>query len=229
MSAETGEISWRHEIPSPIECSPAFDANRDRLLVGADDGVVYAVDSSSGEEAWRFSTAGAVKGLAKIAEQDGLVSIEDVVEAIVGDIEDEHDEADAREIAQAGDGVYIAEGRASLETVSRVLGVDLSALADAEYVDTIGGLIIAGRAFQNRIDRGTEIGNGWDPQWHQPTDVYATYNDKDFRLGLNAAQTTLAATAELAGPVAVPSPKAAAFGEALRHLDVTNVYTPYWR
>jgi hypothetical protein len=47
-------------------------------------------------------------------------------------------------------------------------------------------------------ERGTEIGNGWDPQWHQPTDVYATYYDKDFRLGLNAAQTTLAATAELA-------------------------------
>ena len=48
-------------------------------------------------------------------------------------------------------------------------------------------------------ERGTQIGNGWDPQWHQPTDVYATYNDKDFRLGLNAAQTTLAATAKLAG------------------------------
>jgi peptidase M28-like protein len=48
-------------------------------------------------------------------------------------------------------------------------------------------------------ERGTEIGNGWDPQWHQPTDVYTTYNDKDFRLGLNAAQTTLAATAQLAG------------------------------
>jgi hypothetical protein len=48
-------------------------------------------------------------------------------------------------------------------------------------------------------ERGTEIGNGWDPQWHQPTDVYATYNDKDFRLGLNAAQTTLAATAKSAG------------------------------
>ena len=30
-------------------------------------------------------------------------------------------------------------------------------------------------------ERGTEIGNGWDPQWHQPTDVYATYNDKDFQ------------------------------------------------
>jgi hypothetical protein len=48
-------------------------------------------------------------------------------------------------------------------------------------------------------ERGIEIGNGWDPQWHQPTDVFTTYNDKDFRLGLNAAQTTLAATAELAG------------------------------
>jgi hypothetical protein len=33
-------------------------------------------------------------------------------------------------------------------------------------------------------------GNGWDPQHHQPTDVYSTYNDDDFRLGLNAAQTT---------------------------------------
>ena len=48
-------------------------------------------------------------------------------------------------------------------------------------------------------ERGTQIGNGWDPQWHQPTDLYATYNDKDFRLGLNAAQTTLAATVQLAG------------------------------
>ena len=48
-------------------------------------------------------------------------------------------------------------------------------------------------------ERGTQIGNGWDPQWHQPTDVYATYTDEDFRLGLNAAQTTLAAVAQLAG------------------------------
>jgi len=48
-------------------------------------------------------------------------------------------------------------------------------------------------------ERGTQIGSGWDPQWHQPTDVFATYSDKDFRLGLNAAQTTLAAVAKLAG------------------------------
>lgn len=48
-------------------------------------------------------------------------------------------------------------------------------------------------------ERGAQIGSGWDPQWHQPTDLYATYTDKDFLLGLNAAQTTLAATARLAG------------------------------
>jgi hypothetical protein len=46
-------------------------------------------------------------------------------------------------------------------------------------------------------ERGAQIGNGWDPQHHQPTDVYSFYTDDDFRLGLNAAQTTLAAIAQL--------------------------------
>jgi len=48
-------------------------------------------------------------------------------------------------------------------------------------------------------ERGTQVGAGWSPHWHQPTDRYATYSDKDFRLGLNAAQTTLAAIAGLVG------------------------------
>jgi Peptidase family M28 len=48
-------------------------------------------------------------------------------------------------------------------------------------------------------ERGMQIGAGWNPQYHQPTDRYTAYSDKDFRLGLNAAQTTLAAVAQLAG------------------------------
>jgi hypothetical protein len=48
-------------------------------------------------------------------------------------------------------------------------------------------------------ERGAQIGAGWDPNWHQATDVFTTYSDKDFRLGLNAAQTTAAALAQLAG------------------------------
>jgi hypothetical protein len=48
-------------------------------------------------------------------------------------------------------------------------------------------------------ERGAQIGAGWDPQWHQPTDLYSTYTDTDFRLGLNAAQTTLGAVGLLTG------------------------------
>jgi hypothetical protein len=48
-------------------------------------------------------------------------------------------------------------------------------------------------------ERGQQIGAGWNPNWHQPTDNYANYSDKDFLLGLNAAQTTLAGVAQLAG------------------------------
>jgi len=48
-------------------------------------------------------------------------------------------------------------------------------------------------------ERGMQIGAGWNPHYHQPTDRYASYSDKDFRLGLNAAQTSLAAIAQLAG------------------------------
>ena len=55
-------------------------------------------------------------------------------------------------------------------------------------------------------ERGTQIGAGWDPHWHQPSDVYATFSDADFRLGLNAAQTTLGAIARLAGTVVTAGP-----------------------
>ena len=48
-------------------------------------------------------------------------------------------------------------------------------------------------------ERGTQVGSGWSPHWHQPTDLYTTYSDDDFRLGLNAAQTTLGAVGRLVG------------------------------
>ncbi len=48
-------------------------------------------------------------------------------------------------------------------------------------------------------ERGREVGAGWDPHWHQVTDMYSTFTDKDFRLGLNAAQTTLGALGMLVG------------------------------
>ncbi|MGH7695537.1 MAG: M20/M25/M40 family metallo-hydrolase [Gemmatimonadaceae bacterium] len=47
-------------------------------------------------------------------------------------------------------------------------------------------------------ERLAHTGTGWNPTWHQPIDVFSTFSDKDFRLGLNAAQTTLSAVAQLA-------------------------------
>jgi hypothetical protein len=48
-------------------------------------------------------------------------------------------------------------------------------------------------------ERGMHTGAGWNPTWHQPIDVFTTFSDKDFKLGLNAAQTTLSAIAQLTG------------------------------
>jgi hypothetical protein len=48
-------------------------------------------------------------------------------------------------------------------------------------------------------ERGTQVGSGWNPHWHQPTDLFVTFSDDDFRLGLNAAQTTLGAIGRLVG------------------------------
>jgi hypothetical protein len=48
-------------------------------------------------------------------------------------------------------------------------------------------------------ERGMHTGAGWNPTWHQPIDVFTTFSDADFRLGLNAAQTTLSAVGLLVG------------------------------
>jgi CBS domain containing-hemolysin-like protein len=74
---------------------------------------------------------------------DGLVSIEDVMESIVGEIEDEHDEDETPELHPAGDGSFTAEARAPLDAVSETVGFDFASLAEAEGVDTIGGLVTA--------------------------------------------------------------------------------------
>ncbi|WP_187969529.1 hemolysin family protein [Aquibium microcysteis] len=71
---------------------------------------------------------------------DGLVSLEDIVEMVVGDIEDEHDE-DEPLITKVGDGIFIVDAKAEIEEVAKVIGEGFAAGEHGEYVDTIGGII----------------------------------------------------------------------------------------
>ena len=73
---------------------------------------------------------------------DGLVSIEDIVEQIVGEIADEHDEDEAADIVRQADGSYVADARASLEDVVATLGPDFVVEEDVvDEVDTLGGYL----------------------------------------------------------------------------------------
>lgn len=78
---------------------------------------------------------------------DGLISMEDIMEMLVGDIEDEHDNEESPEITQTGPRSFIIDARADLDEVSDAIGFDLDTIEVAEEVDTIGGLIVtlAGR------------------------------------------------------------------------------------
>jgi CBS domain containing-hemolysin-like protein len=73
---------------------------------------------------------------------DGLASIEDIVEEIVGDIEDEHDEATEHAVVRQPDGSYVAAGRASLEEAVSVIGAEFDVGDATEEVDTVGGYIV---------------------------------------------------------------------------------------
>jgi magnesium and cobalt transporter len=77
---------------------------------------------------------------------DGLVTIEDLVEEIVGDIEDEHDEPDLATIAVSDDGTLIADARVTIEEFENLAGPLLDA-EEREELDTLGGLVfsLAGR------------------------------------------------------------------------------------
>jgi CBS domain containing-hemolysin-like protein len=78
---------------------------------------------------------------------DGLVSIEDIVEQIVGEIDDEHDEDESPAVVRQPDGSYLADARASLEDVVAIVGSDFDVGEAAEEVDTLAGYLVtrAGR------------------------------------------------------------------------------------
>ncbi|MGV3491515.1 MAG: hemolysin family protein [Devosia sp.] len=71
---------------------------------------------------------------------DGLVTIEDLLEAVVGEIEDEHDD-DVALVRKVNSNVFIASARAELDEVREVIGPDFDPGSHADEVDTLGGLV----------------------------------------------------------------------------------------
>ncbi|MHB1111067.1 MAG: hemolysin family protein [Devosia sp.] len=87
---------------------------------------------------------------------DGVVTIEDLLEAVVGEIEDEHDDAEVALVRKINSNIFIASARAELGEVQSVIGPEFDPGEHAEEVDTLGGLVfnLAGRVPQ----RGESIG-----------------------------------------------------------------------
>jgi CBS domain containing-hemolysin-like protein len=74
---------------------------------------------------------------------DGVVTIEDLLEAVVGDIEDEHDTEDGPLIRKINSNIFIASARAEIGEVEGVIGPDFDPGVHGDDVDTIGGLVFA--------------------------------------------------------------------------------------
>ena len=74
---------------------------------------------------------------------DGLVSIEDLVEIIVGEIEDEHDLDEEPTVQKVAEGIFIADARAELDDAAEVIGPAFRLGEKSEDIETIGGLVFA--------------------------------------------------------------------------------------
>jgi magnesium and cobalt transporter len=74
---------------------------------------------------------------------DGLITIEDLVEQIVGDIEDEHDEREGPLLLAKDDGSWEADARAPIDQFEAEIGRDLLPDDEDEYIDTLGGLVVS--------------------------------------------------------------------------------------
>ena len=137
---------------------------------------------------------------------DGLISIEDLIEMVVGDIEDEHDVAEGRLVnrMEGETEAYIADARAGLAEVSEATGLDLVAAFGelAAEIDTIGGLIVtlAGRV----PTRGERIAG--------PDDIEFEVLDADprrvKRIKLQRAPAKIGTVVPLALPPPRPAPHA---------------------
>ena len=117
---------------------PLFEANIIRKLLFVPPSM-RAIDLLAQMQASRIHLALVVD---EYGGTDGLVSIEDIVEQIVGEIDDEHDSDEPPAIVRQADNSFIADARASLDDVRSVIGEDFVTGEAGEEVETLGGFLV---------------------------------------------------------------------------------------
>jgi CBS domain containing-hemolysin-like protein len=132
---------------------PLFEANIIRKLLYVPPSM-RAIDLLAQMQASRIHLALVVD---EYGGSDGLVSLEDIVEQIVGEIDDEHDNDEPPSIVRQADGSFIADARASLDDVRSVIGEEFVTGEAGEEVQTLGGYLVS---FVGRLPVRGEVISG---------------------------------------------------------------------
>jgi CBS domain containing-hemolysin-like protein len=142
---ETGKTRRKKPFPAGLDLRavdlalPLADASIIRKLLYVPPSM-RAIDLLAQMQASRIHLALVVD---EYGGTDGLVSIEDIVEQIVGVIDDEHDFDEAPSIVRQPDNAFIADARASLDDARKVIGEDFVTAEAGEEVETLGGYLVA--------------------------------------------------------------------------------------
>jgi hemolysin (HlyC) family protein len=142
VSAEAGG----HEMPQPAQLDFAkIDLDTSLAAAKLVREILYAPPSMPALDLLARMQATRIH-LALVIDEyggtDGLVSMEDLVELIVGDIADEHDERELPAVTRQSDGSFLAAGRASLDEVRALLGEEFDVGEASREVDTLGGYLV---------------------------------------------------------------------------------------
>ena len=141
---DTGKAQRKKPLPAGLDLRavdlalPLSEANIIRKLLFVPPSM-RAIDLLAQMQASRIHLALVVD---EYGGTDGLVSIEDIVEQIVGEIDDEHDSDEPPAIVRQADNSFIADARASLDDVRSVIGEDFVTGEAGEEVETLGGYLV---------------------------------------------------------------------------------------
>ncbi|MGV0909470.1 hemolysin family protein [Martelella sp. FOR1707] len=152
-AAKNGTLKANEVKPTERQTKPAQNAfdlgkvNLDKTIVeaGLIRPVLFVPPSMLASDLLQRMQAGRTQMALVIDEYggtDGLVSHEDIVEMVIGEIDDEHDSEEAM-FTRVSDDVYLADARVELEDIAEAIGPDFEIGEHAEDVDTLGGLIFS--------------------------------------------------------------------------------------